>query len=639
MDSGLIINICALVLMIALICSLCYRNIIWTFEDKVFCLLLGTCGVCIISDIMSYIGRFYGGILLYSGNYIYFITRNLTSFLYMCYIITITDRWYHLKRNKVKLFLLIAPIVVSMLIILTNHLTGGVFIYTSEGEYVRGNLIYILYIIATFYVIFSVVYISLNKLIISKEKRIAIYLFLPLTMGAVVIQFFIPEITIEMFSTALCLMLIMFTLQKKEEIMEGTTGLRNRTSFIHDIAGFFVEEKPFCVVSLNIGNLKMLNETIGFAAAEEIVNEVTAFIKRYYNITSDLYAMRNGRFNIVLSKKSLFKFEVITRGIINRFREPWLYHGLELKLIPHIGITNYPGDVKDKEDLINFTDSFHTQVRDSDTIIYAANFHKKDVLHKEELERMISVALRENRFEIYYQPIYSTVQKKFTSAEALIRLYDEKYGFIPPDEFIPVAEETMSILQIGDFVLDSVCKFISEHNLKDLGLDYIEVNLSPVQCIQRDLAEHILEMIEYHGVDPEQINLEITETATIYSPETMRRNMEKLGQKGIRFSLDDYGSGYSNISNLLQFPFSIIKLDKTMVCSRLTNTQAWIALKYSTEMLHEMDLEIVAEGVETLDMVQDLADMKCQYLQGYYFSKPIPKDQFLGYISSNNSVQ
>lgn len=178
-----------------------------------------------------------------------------------------------------------------------------------------------------------------------------------------------------------------------------------------------------------------------------------------------------------------------------------------------------------------------------------------------DIDSIIENAITHKLFKVYYQPIYSIKDKHFNSAEALIRLFDDKYGFISPELFIPAAERSGAIHRIGAFVLDEVCRFISSEDFKKLGIDYIEVNLSVAQCMRNDLSEEILDIMKRHNVSSESINLEITETAASYSQENLVENMNELSASGIGFSLDDYGTGYSNMDRVSSMQFDIIKLD------------------------------------------------------------------------------
>lgn len=196
------------------------------------------------------------------------------------------------------------------------------------------------------------------------------------------------------------------------------------------------------------------------------------------------------------------------------------------------------------------------------------------------------------------------------------------------------------IMQIGNYVFDSVCKFTTENKLWEYGIEYIEVNLSPVECMQVNLHERILAVMSEYGLDRRYINLEITETAAVGSNELINANMDALILAGLSFSLDDYGTGFSNTTKLIELPFKIIKLDKSILWLAMKDQQAMSVLRHTVSMLTELYREIVVEGVETKEQVVILSELGCNYLQGFYFSKPIPGGEFLQYLNTykNNLV-
>ena len=209
----------------------------------------------------------------------------------------------------------------------------------------------------------------------------------------------------------------------------------------------------------------------------------------------------------------------------------------------------------------------------------------------------------------------------------MIRLKDEKYGFISPEVFIPVAEKSGAIHKIGDFVLEQVCAFIASDEYKKLGMSYIEVNLSVVQCMQPKLANHIMEILTRYGVRPEQLNLEITETAASISQQALEDNIKDLTNMGMKFSLDDFGTGYSNMQRIVKLPFDIIKLDRTF-SELYDNPKLGIVLTNAINMIKAMKMKIVVEGVETEGIYDVAVEEQADILQGYYFSRPVPAGDF-----------
>ena len=236
---------------------------------------------------------------------------------------------------------------------------------------------------------------------------------------------------------------------------------------------------------------------------------------------------------------------------------------------------------------------------------------------------------------MYYQPIYSVKDGRFISAEALIRLTDEEYGFISPALFIPAAERNGLMIPIGDFVLESVFRFIGEHDFNELGLSYIELNLSVAQCLQGDLFDKILALEKKYGVAPVRVNLEITETTYENMGEMTDINIRRLSDNGFSFSLDDYGTGYSNMQRISKLPLKIIKIDKTMV-DDMASSAGMTVLRNTVTMMKDIRKEIVCEGIESADQLEKLTELGVDFIQGYYFSKPLPEDKFVSFIQEHN---
>ena len=182
-------------------------------------------------------------------------------------------------------------------------------------------------------------------------------------------------------------------------------------------------------------------------------------------------------------------------------------------------------------------------------------------------------------------------------------------------------------------VLESVCRFLQKEDITQYGLHYIEVNLSIIECMQDILPQEIGKILDKYGVSPQLLNLEITETALAQSKTILADNMHKINEMGVSFSLDDYGTGYSTITYMMTLPFKIVKIDKSILWSSFENERAMIALCASINMIKDMNMEIVVEGVESREMADRLIQLGTDYLQGYYFSKPLPEKQFIECVS------
>lgn len=256
-----------------------------------------------------------------------------------------------------------------------------------------------------------------------------------------------------------------------------------------------------------------------------------------------------------------------------------------------------------------------------------------DIKHREDqVLRAIKTALKDGTFQVFYQPIYSVEKRRYTAAEALVRMPDTGFGFISPEEFIPIAERNGLILEIGEFVFRTVCKFMVRERIWEKGIENIHVNLSAVQCMQERLAQNFLDIMKEYDLPCSSIHLEVTETVAVVSSKSLNINMQKLIENGVQFALDDYGTGFSNATSLVDYPYAIIKIDKGVIWAAMENEDAMKVLTHSIDMIKSLNKDIVAEGVETSEQVNQLENMGCDFFQGYYYSKPVKGSDFVSLL-------
>ena len=288
------------------------------------------------------------------------------------------------------------------------------------------------------------------------------------------------------------------------------------------------------------------------------------------------------------------------------------------------------GDIEDCQSCSRFSKKYRIDV-DKEMV---------ESMRKEKaVERMIEKALRDNRVLVYYQPIFSTEKQRFTAAEALVRIKDRDGRIVSPGEFIPVAEKNGKIIDIGNEVFRQVCKFIKEENPSQYGIEYIEVNLSVAQCADAALAENYISAMKIYDINPKHINLEITESVSAKSKEILLENMNKLIEYGVNFSLDDFGTGQSNLNYIVDMPADIVKFDKGMIDAYFeeNNKKAKYVMDAAMHMIHGMGLKIVSEGIETSEQYDKMHEMGISYVQGYYFSQPLEKNEFVKYLAENTN--
>lgn len=574
--------------------------------------------------------------------YGYFFIRNLTPLFYQLFICAITDTWHILKKNRWMKLLIAAPYTAVCCVLVTNPFHHLVFYYDENCVYHRGPLLFLLYVCAFLYLLFGMIYLFKYKKQLTYDKFVALVLMYPLNVISNTIQLLFPAYLVELFMNSLTMLLIMLVIQRPEEIINPIIGVRNFIAYTSDMKKAYFLQKPVRIIFVKLVNYRALLSLLEYETFNLFIKNIALDLSQIYkeeHLPVDVYYLENGLFAIVTERELKEKLMSATRRVSAALTGRRQFGQFRFELDTCVCMLRCPEDIHDYERLLSFGISFHTYLPAGGEIsIIGDGKDRRMFLLRGELESIISNAISENRFEMYYQPIYSVKEKKFSSAEALIRLQDDDYGFISPELFITEAEKNGMIVQIGDFVLDDVCRFLSESKEKGMDIGYIEINLSMSQCIQEDLKQKVMYYIDKYHLKPDQINLEITETTANTAQKLVDENLQLLSEEGISFSLDDYGIGYSNISRIVSLPLRIVKLDKSLV-DLVNDERIRIILKNTIHMLKEIGLEIVAEGVETEEILQQFIELGCDYIQGFYFSKPLPEQKFVEFMQKNTKEQ
>jgi EAL domain-containing protein (putative c-di-GMP-specific phosphodiesterase class I) len=255
---------------------------------------------------------------------------------------------------------------------------------------------------------------------------------------------------------------------------------------------------------------------------------------------------------------------------------------------------------------------------------------------RRQIEDMVIDAMENDRIEIHYQPIYDISTGLFSSAEALVRIRLKDGTLMYPDDFIPIVEESGRIIPLSDNIYKKVLSFIKLYRIEKLGVNRVALNLSVKQGERAVFVSRFLELLEKHSINPNLINLEITETSSLSSKENLLTNMKKLTEHGITFSLDDFGSGSSNLNYIIDMPISTVKLDRYLTDEYFKNSRAKAIVKTIIEMSHSLGIKIIAEGIETEVGLNEMKQLGVDFIQGYYFSKPVPEHEYLKFIQINN---
>lgn len=398
-------------------------------------------------------------------------------------------------------------------------------------------------------------------------------------------------------------------------------------------------------LTLSFDNFRQLNSSLGRDVGDSLLKKVAHILQKrladFGDFDTQLCHLNADEFLMVLTSTHLMDCsELVVRVVFSLFETEVDIGDHAVLLKPSIGIAKYQGDGVTAGKLINNASLAMSNAQASDGPAYRYHLRKLDRVATEdmEMEQYIRRALKENEFHLFYQPVVEVSSGRTIGAEALLRWDHPLLGAVPPDKFIPVAERTGDIVPIGEWVLRTACQQAKEWS-DSCGWDLrMAVNFSPRQFESVAIIETVHNALNDSGLTVQSLEIEVTERLLMADTPVKEVIFDELNETGVRLSIDDFGTGFSSLSLLKEFPFDTVKIDRSFVMNVLENRKDASMIRSIISMAHGMDLEIIAEGVETMDQLAFLRDQKCDYIQGYYYSKPIPANEFLQFIQSNRSV-
>ena len=454
-------------------------------------------------------------------------------------------------------------------------------------------------------------------------------------------QSIFPQLQIEMFVLAVTCYLAFATIQRPELIVNSKTLAQTSIAFENDLKKALSLEVPFKIIFIKITNHRNINMYVGNDKFNELLKKVTVFLHELSHkqkLKAVPFYLNDYVYALPTEDQSDSSIDKILDALERYFSQVFILDGVKINLETRICVVCSPEDVSNFEYFIYLSKTYYKILEPTGKPQWLRDYiSDRNFIIRNNIQKIIERAINEERFEVYFQPIYSVKEKKFSSAEALVRLNDPEFGPIPPGLFISYAEKTNKIHVIGDFVLKKVCQFIGSKEGQSLNLDYIEVNMSVVQCFETDLITKIRDLLEKYNLEPSQLRLEITENAASFNPMIVEKNIRDLNNIGIKFSLDDYGTGFSNIKKVISLPFDIVKLNKAFI-DEIENPNTESLVQDTIHMLKALGKQILIEGIESKERAQIFIELKnddveaCDYLQGFFFSKPLPQAEFVKFI-------
>ena len=528
--------------------------------------------------------------------------RNGSMVIYLLFIFSITRTEHRFRKTTARLILW-APNAVLVFLLIQNFFTGNVFTVTAEGGYARGPLLMVFYLVTALYAIAGVAFCLSCRRFLSTSKLLSLLSIFLLLAVSITIQMLMPDYMVEMFLTSIGLLMLMLLVVRPEETIDSSVGYGSWQSFQSDLHVMLYTRSMLRIGVLHLPNAHEIRNYLGdqqyFAFIRQILDAMQAYTESQH-VNCMFYFEHPGNIYLIMDEDDP-DLEIIIRECLMAAKDAVRRIGFRVvRFSPLVCLIRCPEDLSQEYEIIKLCHRFQTLGSGNNTWFRASEIvRSRDFAIENDIEDILVRAIQDRSLQVYYQPIYDLHKRKFRSAEALARI-------------------------------------IAANDLKSLGIDYIEINLSVEQCRQSNLADTIFALQEKYSISPRQVNFEITESVFDSFEDVVEQNIRKLVEMGYRFSLDDYGTGYSNLQRLRKTPLTMIKIDKSLV-DDLFSEEGRIVMRDTIRMMQDLDKEILVEGVETKDSLNLLNEMHCDFIQGYYFSKALPADRFLRFIQSANA--
>lgn len=551
----------------------------------------------------------------------------LLGSVYFLYLIAGIFRERDFK--KIHFFLAFLPVMLVGIAVVTTPLTRLVFWIDRAGEFHQGILLGLAYLTFLIYCAGICVIVFLKRKSIHGPVKILFILLPVLGTGIAIAQLRFPNLVVTG-SAATCILLVLYLYYQTRQLsLDYLTEVSTRQVFTHVLETRLKHAKktPFSVVVFSLSDFKRINHKFGQHNGDILLKNISRYLRTLIH-SNDIYRFSGDQFAIILSGDTGRESFALVRKIETRLLEPFKIGSEPYRISAAIGVVQYPETASTKEQiLIGIECAITTAKRDKARQYCYCTIPMLDKMRrKAEVIEILRDAVANDKFTIVFQPIYSVDSKCYESCESLLRLYDTPLGEIYPGEFIAVAEEVGLITDITFYQLKKLCGHMQTLLDEGIYFESVAVNLSSVMLMRKDLASQLLKIIDDSKIPYEKFHIEITESALIENLEVVQDLIYVMRNRGIIFALDDFGTGFSNLSTVLTLPFSIIKFDKSLIWNAIHNKNSAAIIKHLTWAFREIDVSVLAEGVETLEQRDFVCECGCKLIQGFFYARPMQFD-------------
>lgn len=609
-----------------------YYTIFATIASTIFSIQLSTPGI----------GSFYN-FLSYLSNLIYFILIPSPTLCYCIYSKIITSLKFDERNYKKRLFPLFLPYIIYIGFLILNIFNQKIFYISEEYGYVRGEWSQLPYIVVGLNILTILYVILKNRQLLHKDTIKIMFYTVLLAFLTVTIQYLIPDtIMTGLLSTISILSLHLYT-QNANKSKDLLTGLHNRLALMHKITEYVDLKTEFTVYVFSLRGFKMFNERYGLIFGDKVLVNVATFFMNCVPY-SNIFRYNGDEFALLI-KKDEPNHQKWLNDIVAYFDKYITIDGFDISIDMIYARVDYPEFGENVNELITTIDYAISVLKESNNselrYLYEISV-VKDMLEKNEMLYQIKRAILEDTFEIHYQPMYCAKTNRFTQAEALVRIRDSNDLLLYPYKFIDIAEKTGLIIPMTYMILDSICqdlRKILDTQKGTMILDSISINFPYLQFEAPHMQETVIEILAKYEIPAHMIKIEITERTIISDAKKVENAMYEMREQGFVFELDDFGVDYSNMHTFLDLSLNIIKLDRSLLLSALRNVKNRNFFEHLVTAIKSTERTTIIEGVEEREQLDFVLKCGCDYIQGFFFSRPLPFEDFSVFIEESQQIK
>lgn len=522
-------------------------------------------------------------------------------------------------KNEMLIWLIIPAII--FVLIFANYWNGLLFSVDKKGVYHHGPLYMLMYYYALLYAGVLALLTVVHRKELTRENVAVLWEFLLIEASCVIIQAWNVNYLMTGFGISVGITVLFLTIGNPNAYVDHMTGAFDKYYFDKWFREQVAKGKTIHIISVNLLRLKDVNKIYGNNVGNLLLIRVAELLQSISPYVRVFRISGNGFFLVM---HTLADYEQTRDRVMEIFRESFEVGGINIAFPAVVcGIIN--GERLPENTFIAYVDYMISLVKDSKetTLIQSSEKMIDGFIYEQEIDIFLNEAIEKDLFEVYYQPVYSLESNSYISLEALSRLWHPTLGYVPPDVFISLAERTGNILKISLLQFRRICRFVKENEHIMEHIQNIKFNLSPVEILEYGHVQALTNIIREYDLPSSYFQFEITETlATEYSSRLYEVS-DFLLDMGISLCLDDFGSGYANLNTVLKMPFSCIKMDRSLLRGLDEDPQVVFFYRSIISVLHEMNYQVVSEGVETGEEADMLREWGVDMIQGYYFSRPV----------------